>query len=97
MNRLPPRSTRTNTPFPYTTLFRSEREDDAARAYDNAARVIHGEQDFCAELYFHTPCSNVLLLLLLRVRLAHNAVVNFPNPEEVRQTDRKSTRLNSSH
>src|SRR3546814_11294969 len=25
MNRLPPRSTRTDTPFPYTTLFRSAR------------------------------------------------------------------------
>src|SRR3546814_1716248 len=32
MKRRPPRSTRTDTLFPYTTLFRSEREPDEARA-----------------------------------------------------------------
>src|SRR3546814_20854022 len=34
MERRPPRSTRTDTPFPYTTLFRSERTCDIAIAYD---------------------------------------------------------------
>src|SRR3546814_5427625 len=32
MTRLPPRSTRTDTLFPYTTLFRSQRETDLAAA-----------------------------------------------------------------
>src|SRR3546814_10270661 len=34
MIRRPPRSTRTDTLFPYTTLFRSLAEQDALRAYD---------------------------------------------------------------
>src|SRR3546814_5411722 len=37
MSRRPPRSTRTDTLFPYTTLFRSEAVDGAGRAADEAA------------------------------------------------------------
>src|SRR3546814_11726253 len=33
MNRRPPRSTRTDTIFPYTTLFRSAAADSCAHAY----------------------------------------------------------------
>src|SRR3546814_13973052 len=48
MKRLPPRSTRTDTPFPYTTLFRSHRfdtggDDDVVRAgRDPLRREVHG-------------------------------------------------------
>src|SRR3546814_8085590 len=38
MTRRPPRSTRTDTLFPYTTLFRSSRDAIAARARGNARR-----------------------------------------------------------
>src|SRR3546814_2152594 len=39
MIRLPPRSTRTDTLFPYTTLFRS----GAERAKESARRIANGE------------------------------------------------------
>src|SRR3546814_9747824 len=40
MKRRPPRSTRTDTLFPYTTLFRSERDDLRRRHVDAAAEII---------------------------------------------------------
>src|SRR3546814_1538779 len=44
MIRRPPRSTRTDTLFPYTTLFRSHRQRDVARArrdrIDRAAKAL---------------------------------------------------------
>src|SRR3546814_16870952 len=36
MIRRPPRSTRTDTLFPYTTLFRSDQPEKASRPYDQA-------------------------------------------------------------
>src|SRR3546814_19460451 len=41
MIRRPPRSTRTDTLFPYTTLFRSGRVGDGHGVGDQAARLIH--------------------------------------------------------
>src|SRR3546814_20982069 len=38
MIRRPPRSTRTDTRFPYTTLFRSLRRGDAAKRHDDLRR-----------------------------------------------------------
>src|SRR3546814_17776877 len=46
--RRPPRSTRTDTLFPYTTLFRSQRADRAAGIFDDmtgAARRADGAGD----------------------------------------------------
>src|SRR3546814_15299996 len=41
MRRRPPRSTRTDTLFPYTTLFRSPPTDDLARHHEHAvARIV---------------------------------------------------------
>src|SRR3546814_4015734 len=40
MHRRPPRSTRTDTPFPYTTLFRSQCEEDGV-AQDKAGHVVY--------------------------------------------------------
>src|SRR3546814_6810893 len=44
MIRLPPRSTRTDTLFPYTTLFRSGAYVGAAETVDGLFRVAHQEQ-----------------------------------------------------
>src|SRR3546814_7227650 len=46
MIRLPPRSTRTDTLFPYTTLFRSADRDDLAHHFDDVRMVLAvlGEQ-----------------------------------------------------
>src|SRR3546814_19183906 len=41
MIRLPPRSTRTDTRFPYTTLFRSE-DRDAVRPVDDGQELVPG-------------------------------------------------------
>src|SRR3546814_14703737 len=80
MIRRPPRSTRTDTLFPYTTLFRSQvpREDDRRHG---AARL-------------RTGFRRALLQAdrgLRQLRLSRK-----PCPV-LRQADRKSTRLNSSH
>src|SRR3546814_3734233 len=46
MIRRPPRSTRTDTLFPYTTLFRSDRPERRAEAADQAVgEAVHAEHD----------------------------------------------------
>src|SRR3546814_4504291 len=49
MIRRPPRSTRTDTLFPYTTLFRSDQRDQIA-ATDAALRFEIGRRDDLADL-----------------------------------------------
>src|SRR3546814_17222640 len=72
MLRRPPRSTRTDTPFPYTTLFRSPRNEQAVS-------LDRGDG-----IYFH--------FLWPEGRYnAHRSDIGE------RETDRKSTRLNSRH
>src|SRR3546814_21118558 len=93
MIRLPPRSTRTDTHFPYTTLFRSQngsyfidmrdREglDEVARELGHAVAAI--DLAGCRDKY------DVL------DRFA--AALHFPDWFGRNWEDRKSTRLNSSH
>src|SRR3546814_12356178 len=97
MIRRPPRSTRTDTLFPYTTLFRSE----AARGY---AETLPSEP-FDLTLLGLGPDGHVASLFpgfpqLHEVESPTAAVFDSPKPPPVRVTltlDRKSTRLNSSH
>src|SRR3546814_19859824 len=72
MIRRPPRSTRTDTLFPYTTLFRSKMV--------NLARAWVKPEETLVEARRDTDVRIVLLTCVKR-----------------RKTDRKSTRLNSSH
>src|SRR3546814_4521760 len=108
MIRRPPRSTRTDTLFPYTTLFRSPRRhadhDLGAAKGVGLAAVNLGD-----EMLYH---------LLGDVDVGDDAVAQGPNrldrigglahhrlgvvadrldPLDAVQRDRKSTRLNSSH
>src|SRR3546814_9671381 len=107
MKRRPPRSTRTDTLFPYTTLFRSpglregdhvadgvglrQQRDDPVHAHGDAA--VRG----CAELEGLEQEAELLARLVLldphhlEDPLLHVLVVD---PD---RADRKSTRLNSSH
>src|SRR3546814_16484505 len=87
MLRRPPRSTRTDTRFPYTTLFRSARrrpprghrdDEDPARA---EAGLVAGEGEG------RRP----------QVRLAHLAGPVVAIMQLIDAADRKSTRLNSSY
>src|SRR3546814_12570437 len=49
MIRRPPRSTRTDTLFPYTTLFRSNLDRDRVAFVDESAGTVVGDvdEDFC--------------------------------------------------
>src|SRR3546814_13938784 len=87
MIRRPPRSTRTDTLFPYTTLFRSEGDVDVVGVALRGRR-----EDGLRQL--------VALLQPRRERLTvHGAGPRVLLPGRPRQVaaDRKSTRLNSSH
>src|SRR3546814_13202397 len=89
MIRRPPRSTRTDTLFPYTTLFRSaDVVDRALGLCDRAFDVLDAAAGFQPGVFtrrarvIHALHDRRRTLLLLQVQ---------------RLGDRKSTRLNSSH
>src|SRR3546814_13976329 len=88
MIRRPPRSTRTDTLFPYTTLFRSENGGAARPGLDRGAAtgLLRGlcllQQRQLDERSFPDGAGHCLPLLLRVTRT---------------DEDRKSTRLNSSH
>src|SRR3546814_14160995 len=86
MIRRPPRSTRTDTLFPYTTLFRSRGLGGLARAAE--WRPVYGLLKLLLELTL--PLARwVGRGEVVRVGVEHAALQTTP--------DRKSTRLNSSH
>src|SRR3546814_12116611 len=101
MKRRPPRSTRTDTLFPYTTLFRS---DEAL-----AQGQLHGYRNAQASVIAPTGTIGLVMdcdttgiepdfALVKFKKLAGGGyfkIVNRLVPEAL--TDRKSTRLNSSH
>src|SRR3546814_15120075 len=85
MIRRPPRSTRTDTLFPYTTLFRSH---EKAAKHDLSSV-------FCSELVAATLQR---LQILNPISANEFAPGDFSTPSfDMKLTDRKSTRLNSSH
>src|SRR3546814_12719952 len=110
MIRRPPRSTRTDTLFPYTTLFRSVRTVDARRIIDEvcvdapAARGIFDSArlgDAKVRPFADHPRAKVAAVDAMQVigAVAHLAV-GFRCPLHIgadAPEDRKSTRLNSSH
>src|SRR3546814_20375561 len=92
--RRPPRSTRTDTLFPYTTLFRSAQQRVGGQADIVEEGLVllpvghiferqHGDAG-CVERHKETADAAVPLRLLIAAR-------------EHQHPDRKSTRLNSSH
>src|SRR3546814_21090412 len=84
MIRRPPRSTRTDTLFPYTTLFRSRRGD---REGGDVARLETRQ-------LLDRPL-DILRPVILAVDDDH--VLGAADDIDVTVGDRKSTRLNSSH
>src|SRR3546814_7228522 len=102
MIRQPPRSTRTDTLFPYTTLFRSE-EHCSAKIACGLKSLLDGRQTVeRGEFVEHEPGAQTV-----RPRHRHEARDGQVRPERQERTvqlqvliiggDRKSTRLNSSH
>src|SRR3546814_15485387 len=93
MIRRPPRSTRTDTLFPYTTLFRSESDAGrlqlarvSLRGYACTIRDLHRNRRGVARLsFFRWP-----------IGFGYKHVPGRTAIDAFQQ-DRKSTRLNSSH
>src|SRR3546814_12225576 len=104
MIRRPPRSTRTDTLFPYTTLFRScERAVGAADARLRLARAL-GARDIAlrfGDLAFERGDRGlhaVERLQLEGVDRVHRVIDILKGAlQRFHREDRKSTRLNSSH
>src|SRR3546814_1835583 len=113
MIRRPPRSTRTDTLFPYTTLFRSIRQDDLPLiiAIDVGNGVFHARSD---KINFPSAprkrtFDNVRFRLLANDSRAVTHDSGLARPKAHARTfvadlpnlndalDRKSTRLNSRH
>src|SRR3546814_2067520 len=104
MIRRPPRSTRTDTLFPYTTLFRSERGEPAGQvAADHVAVAAVGGPARDELREDRGAARKAALQRILAVEqaeiifapLAHDDL--FAVRRGVGIEDRKSTRLNSSH
>src|SRR3546814_1789334 len=103
MIRRPPRSTRTDTLFPYTTLFRSVDSPEEARMLDDVglpqkralgATIMDWDKlrifHAVAEAGSFTHAGELL-------NLSQSAVSRQISALEDSLKDRKSTRLNSSH
>src|SRR3546814_1532845 len=94
MIRLPPRATRTYTPFPYTTLFRS---------WMTAGRgILHSEMPqqenglmWGFQLWVNLPAKDKMTAP--RYQDIGPERIPVVRPAEGVEVDRKSTRLNSSH
>src|SRR3546814_13757231 len=92
MIRRPPRSTRTDTLFPYTTLFRSGHTMKILISTDieGVAGVVHHQQVRAGNPEYERA----------RVLMTHEANAAIAGAFDAGATevlDRKSTRLNSSH
>src|SRR3546814_12400447 len=98
MIRRPPRSTRTDTLFPYTTLFRSPGASIALAATGEFRRVLQILVNLIGNAVRYAPPGSMVTVRAER----HDAVAEITVidrgkglvPED---QDRKSTRLNSSH
>src|SRR3546814_20669476 len=100
MIRQPPRSTRSDTLLPDTTLFRSDRDEEAQLCAETRARrerrartrlehVLSSEPD--AEHHFFSGASMAVTVD------AYRKVGGLEPVTALEDEDRKSTRLNSSH
>src|SRR3546814_13478167 len=99
MRRRPPRSTRTDTLFPYTTLFRSkvtqqlDWETELAVIIGSTARRV-AEGDALNHVFGYTVINDVSAR---DCRRAGQWIVSKGQDSFAPMGDRKSTRLNSSH
>src|SRR3546814_13000308 len=97
MIRRPPRSTRTDTLFPYTTLFRSLTDNPPVLADERRGYHWSHAGNLQRHLYDSNLPENIEMLEVVRRRVeAHEARFVFGEFSE-EEEDRKSTRLNSSH
>src|SRR3546814_14898926 len=100
MLRRPPRSTRTDTPFPYTTLFRSYALSQLASAAFGCGQSCTGRPAGHRSELFHLGVEETLAPQIDRLEIGWTKEARDVGrrllPVDVPE-DRKSTRLNSSH
>src|SRR3546814_2760061 len=104
MIRRPPRSTRTDTLFPYTTLFRSQSLQNEASMLTNMAKHLQ-RLDFSSLTQLTRSMQAIDALMNQAEGIAFDLALTetalreqFPEVfDTAMTTDRKSTRLNSSH
>src|SRR3546814_12846469 len=103
MIRRPPRSTRTDTLFPYTTLFRSDdaREDLVEHLVEavEQALVLHVDRAGQVIELFGAAVDHLAVEGFEQHQMLFEARGNARGAKLVEEAekDRKSTRLNSSH
>src|SRR3546814_5741209 len=100
MIRRPPRSTRTDTLFPYTTLFRSSLREWGEVILNDPAEVSLGMRRSVREVRSDGAGSMLEASKGGRLDLADalfGDAINAAQLLESERRDRKSTRLNSSH
>src|SRR3546814_20792506 len=97
MTRHPPRSTRTDTLFPYTTLFRSD-----AASITVPAPTLDPEQQRMLDEIKAADAATIDAVYIRNQQAAHDAALALHRAyatggDTPGLKDRKSTRLNSSH
>src|SRR3546814_3723846 len=99
MIRRPPRSTRTDTLFPYTTLFRSPAPlNISMKVKSRISRIaLIRLYDYATTIMMANGDSNDFLEELVRLLKSPLLPVQSTIAREIGEEDRKSTRLNSSH
>src|SRR3546814_9966160 len=102
MIRPPPRSTRTDTLFPYTTLFRSLVEHTIAREIAEKVVIVRTIEDEAAvvdDIAGKAALGHARAELEITVAFgAHVTLEHAGEPQPaLGDEDRKSTRLHSSH
>src|SRR3546814_4907318 len=102
MIRRPPRSTRTDTLFPYTTLFRSQkfghgdRSDEAEHADQQGNVEIQRSEEHTSELQSLMRISYAVFCLKKKNRRPQARLAPTKRPD-VTNVHRKRTRQNSRH
>src|SRR3546814_11363388 len=100
MIRRPPRSTRTDTLFPYTTLFRSQTIDEIKADMEKPIpmdRLLSGDVGFGKTEVAVRAAFKAIQDGKQVAMLVPTTLLVKQHTETFTERDRKSTRLNSSH
>src|SRR3546814_9247168 len=102
MIRRPPRSTRTDTLFPYTTLFRSAVDGDLVvvpqQCQPAELQMSSQTNGFVIDAFHQAPIArDDICAMIDKIVAIDHVQMPLGDRHPDRRRDRKSTRLNSSH